>query len=264
MSFTKLFLLLVLCLGIVCNYKTLAAQKVKWVVFDFDALADTLPLTMRFINEFCIKQFNCPPIERDVFRQKEIAETITDHLASNWWNVGWTFVTSPIETTKLAWRGKKLALELAPKCMDFFRENNDEITIFEGAKELLATLVARGYKLAIITECAEDIVVQTLGKYELLPLFEGIYSDGFNSDSGLENTIKRFLESHRLNPEEVVCVGGKVRYISAYNIFHVKMISVTWGHNSRDFLKKSKAFCEQPAPVYLVDSFKDLASLFCD
>ncbi len=234
MKFTKLFLLFIMCLGITCNYKMLTAQKVQWVIFDFDGtLADTLPLTMEFINKSCAA-LGCNPIEPEAFRRNKISKIMTDHLG--WWKI----ISAPLFVS-----------QLESQCMNFFRENIDSITIFAGAKELLETL-SKKYRLAIITPCAKEVVTQTLENHALAGVFEGIYSDGFSLIWGIDVTIKKFLVDHKLNPEEVLYVGDQDTDISACKKAGVKIISATWGYNARSFL-------EQANPDYLVDSFDELA-----
>lgn len=235
MKIIKLFLLFVMCLGTICNYKTLTAQKVQWVVFDFDGtLADTLPLTMEFINQSCAA-LGCDPIEKEAFRENKISKIITDHLG--WW----TIACAPLFVS-----------QLAPKCMQYFKENSNRITIFSGAKEMLEVLATK-YKLAIITACEKEVVEQALKKYEILQLFEGVYSDGFSLIHGIDVTIKKFLNTHGLDPDEIVYVGDQDTDISACKKAGVKIISATWGYNTSAFLKQSR-------PDYLVDSFDVLAS----
>ena len=234
MKFTKIFLLIVLYICVVCNYKILTAQKVQCVVFDFDGtLADTLPLTMEFVNKSCEK-LGCNPIKPEVFRGNDISKIMTDHLG--WWKI----ISAPLFVSNLA-----------SQCMSYFKENNSRITIFPGAKELLEALATK-YKLAIITACEKEIVMQALEKYGLSHLFEGVYSDGFSFVWGIDVTIKNFLVDHRLTHDEIVYVGDQDTDIFACRKAGVKIISATWGYNSR-------AFLEQSAPNYLVDSFDELA-----
>ncbi|MFH1254237.1 MAG: HAD hydrolase-like protein [bacterium] len=234
MKFTKLLLLAIVSQFTVCDYKMLFAQKVQWVVFDFDGtLADTLPLTMEFINKSCA-ELGCNPIKTEAFRENKISKIITDHLG--WWKI----LSAPLFVS-----------QLSSQCMDFFKENRDRITIFSGAKELLEVLSTK-YRLAIITPCEKEIVTQTLDKYGISRLFEGVYSDGFSLIWGIDVTIKKFLVDHKLNPDEVLYVGDQDTDIFACKKVGVKIISSTWGYNSR-------AFLEQATPDYLADSFDELA-----
>jgi phosphoglycolate phosphatase len=206
----------------------------RWIVFDFDGtLVDTLPLTMEFINKYCIAKFECDPIETEEFRSNTISNVIIGHIG--WLNL----ISSPL-----------LLSHLVSQCTTFFEENKDKITFFPGAEKLLELLASK-YSLAIITSGETKIVAQTLEKYRLSPVIKDVYSDRFSLFSGKEVTIEKFLEIHQLSPDEVVYVGDDTDDVSACRKTGVKIISVTWGYNTRDFL-------EQAEPDYLVDSFDDL------
>ncbi len=249
MRFTTLLLLIILlCLGTECNYKILTAQNIKWIVFDSDGtLIDTLPLTIEFINE----KLQCNPIEKEEFRENGRAKIIKDHLGLC--GTFWASLSMP---------------KWPSQCMDYFKANIDRITIFPGAEKLLLYLADKKYKLAIITAGDRDIVMGTLekngltveeNKYKsekagLLPIFEGVYSDGFSWFWGIDGTIRKFLKIHKLNPDEIVYVGDEIDDIYACRKAGVKVISATWGYNTR-------AFLEQSEPDYLVDSFDELKSV---
>ena len=77
-----------------------------------------------------------------------------------------------------------------------------------------------------------------------LEIFDFIHSE--ENILGKGKALGNLLKTHRLKNNEVIYVGDEVRDIEACKENGVKIISVTWGFNKKDILKKSK-------PDYIVD-----------
>jgi phosphoglycolate phosphatase len=203
---------------------------VKVIIFDFDGtLADTLPLAIKSINQLSPK-YGYRPLESvndiELFRESSLREILTNHL-------GLRLYQMP---------------GYAKQVKKIFKENFKEISIFDGIKELIQGLATK-YELAIITTNSQDAVETTLDKTGILSTIKYIYAN--ISIFGKHAIIKNFLNKHNFEPEEIIYIGDEVRDIDACKKINVKIISVTWGYNSKRSLEKSN-------PDYLVDSIEEI------
>ena len=109
-----------------------------------------------------------------------------------------------------------------------------EITAFQGVQFLVEELSRLGFNLGILTTNSAETVNVFLQKYGLEKYFSFIKTDVplFGKKRALRRA-KRALKS------DFVYVGDEYRDIEAAKAAEVKIISVTWGFNSRKVLESA-------------------------
>jgi HAD superfamily hydrolase (TIGR01549 family) len=202
----------------------------KTIIFDFDGtLADTINLSVKCVN-LLAEKYDLEPIANiKELRKKSIKDIIKENLELPWYKV----------------------IFLIKEVRSLLEDNLDEIKLFSGIKPLLNQL-KKNYTLGIVTSNNTFIVKEVLKKYSL-DMFSFIHSDG--SLRGKGRIIKKIIQKQNLKPEETIYIGDEVRDIIAIRKAGIKIISVTWGFNSKEILLENK-------PDFLVDKPKDMLALF--
>ena len=121
-----------------------------------------------------------------------------------------------------------------------------------GIDEALAGLKDRNYKMGILTSNSHVNVCRFLQKNEL-EVFEYVFSGV--SIFGKTRVIKNLLRKAKVSPDEAVYVGDETRDIEAAKSAGIRVVSVSWGFNSREILLSQK-------PDYLLDHPTELGNLF--
>lgn len=201
---------------------------IKTIVFDFDGtIANTFDLSIDLINSvahhYGLKPFSVAEIER--LRSKSTKEIFAElHIP---------LLEAPIFIKEIA---------------KLLRDQVDQVKPIAGLPELLHRLKHQNYNLDIITSNTIETVSLFLQKHNL-ELFNHVYSD--KSLFGKHVVIKKYLKKHQINPKETIYVGDEIRDIEAAHKAGLKIISVTWGFNS-------KVGLTQHHPDYLVDTSEEL------
>lgn len=187
----------------------------KTIIFDFDGtLADTINLSIKCIKLLSEKYDlkSIPEIEK--VRNKSLLKIIKEDLELPWF--------------KIIFFVKELQLLL---------ENQiDEIKLFPKIKDVLKQL-SKKYKLGIVTSNS-SLIVKELLKKDSLNMFSFIQSD--ESLLGKGKILKKIIKKQNLNPKETFYIGDEVRDITAAREAGIKIISVTWGFNTKEILKENK------------------------
>ncbi len=201
------------------------------IIFDFDGtLADTLEKITQITNHLS-EEFGYPETTQ--------AELTQLQQLSAWENIK----RSKISILKLPFLLRRLRQELSQEIQ--------EINIFEEIPKLLRELKYQGYSLYMITSNTEENVHAVLERYELLSLFNQIYSR--SSLFGKARLIRKLLKQENLSPQQAIYVGDETRDIDAAQRAKIRVIAVTWGFNSAQVL-------EQHKPDALVDHPHELIS----
>ena len=198
-------------------------MKIKTVIFDFDGtIADTLTTIVKLFNTQA-KEFGLQPItKRDLekFRNQSPFEIIK--------HFGISLIKAPFIAAKIrAELKKKIA----------------SVKLFPRIKEILNKLKNKGFQLGILSSNSKENIEEFLKKNDL-SVFDFIHCE--EKLFGKGQALKNLLKIHRLKNNEVLYVGDEVRDIEACREIGVKIISVTWGFNKKEILKKNK-------PDFLVD-----------
>lgn len=130
-------------------------------------------------------------------------------------------------------------------------KNIKNVNIFPGIKKILVKLKKQKYKIGIITSNSKNNIKKFLKKYKI-DFFDFIYSG--ISIFGKDQKIKKLLKKYKLKPEQVIYVGDEIRDIEAAKKSKIKIISVTWGFNSKNILKKQN-------PDFLVNKPQEIIKI---
>jgi phosphoglycolate phosphatase len=200
-------------------------------IFDFDGtLADSFSAMLAVYNKNIRGEEN--PISPE-----QIAElrNMTSRKAVRALGVRW-------------WQIPKLLLRGLPE----FRKLVPTLKTFNGLPEVIKELSDRGENLFIVTSNTRDSVDEFL-KLEGL---DGYFTD-IVSGAGLfkkAKHIRRLIKTHNLKRKETIYIGDETRDIQAAKLARIKIVSVTWGFNTREILSKQR-------PVFMVDKPKQLLDL---
>lgn len=107
------------------------------------------------------------------------------------------------------------------------------------------------YNLRILTSNSRNIVLNFLDNQKI-NCFESVSSE--KNIFGKDKSLKKIIKELNLKKDNVVYVGDEVRDIQACQKAGIDIISVSWGLNDFEILKKYK-------PTYLISDPQDLLNL---
>lgn len=201
------------------------------IIFDFDGtIADTLPELVRVLN-----------LLGDDFGYKKIANKDINRLRGV--ELRQAFRELGISGLKLPFLVRKVKSELRAR-MSFVKPQ-------KGVKDALSRLKKDGFSLGILTSNSRaniDLFLKDNG----LDFFDFIYCG--SSIFGKGNVLQRLIRSQNLRQEKVVYVGDETRDIMAARKAKVRVVSVSWGFNSKKLLASR-------SPDFLVESPKELVNV---
>lgn len=131
-----------------------------------------------------------------------------------------------------------------PQLYQLYRQFIQEIHLYEGVQELLAELLKKGYKIAIISSNSEDIIRDFLGRNGIDGVSHVLCSSRI---FGKDKLLTRFLRANQVKPSEVIYVGDEHRDIVACKKTDVKVIWVSWGYDGIEVVQAEK-------PDYMVNA----------
>lgn len=152
---------------------------------------------------------------------------------------------------------KELGISLKdPKNMSYKDYiNRVGIPPIEGIKEVIKELSKR-YVLTVISSNHREVIEHQLNEYGLLKFFKIVMGNGDVSNiKPHPEALLKCLENLELSNEEAIYIGDMVTDIEASRNANMKVISVTWGWNSKAELEEAKS-------DWIVDSPKELLGLF--
>lgn len=201
---------------------------IKVIIFDFDGvIADSFGLFLRVANEFAPK-FGYEPMDYAE------AQKLRDLSARE--------VLKKLNLSLLRF------IKIRRKMRGKLAEEITQAKPVKGIANVLEDLKSKNYKLGIMTTNNIGTVRKFLEHYNL-EVFDFVYQE--KSVFGKGRLIKKYLTKEKLGKEEVIVVDDEIRGIDAARFAGIKIISVTWGYNSKKALKKAK-------PDFLVDSPADI------
>lgn len=198
------------------------------LIFDFDGTIADSPIEMIQIFNRIAKDYGLKPIK------KEDHEKLRN--------------LSSLETLKFLGISLYKLPFISRRIRDEFKKDISDLKPIPGIIEMLKKLHERGELLGIMTSNSEENVKEFLKNHEM-EFFEFVV--GSSSMFGKHKVLGKIIRERKLNQDEVIYVGDEARDIDAARKAKVKIISVTWGVNSKEFLSRQN-------PDYLIDEPKAL------
>jgi len=143
-------------------------------------------------------------------------------------------------------------VNLARLAKNIFEEllfNKERLKLFKQIPNVLDDLRKRDLKLYIVTYNQQQIVENTLRKFNCLDKFEKIYTlDLFKNKS---EQLHELIEDYKINKDEIIYIGDEVKDIETAHKVGIDVLAVEWGYNSAKALKKYN-------PEYQIKKIPDL------
>jgi len=185
-------------------------MKLDLIILDFDGtIADTFSETVKIFNAFARKYG---------YRVVEDHE-IESARCMNVWQL-LKFVKVPRHKVPFLLRKGRAMLY----------QNIDKIPVFEGIPELLNWAEAEEIPCGIITSNSKKNVEKFI-RIQELPNIHFIVSS--SRLLGKSREFKRVLKKRKVNKHHTIYIGDETRDIEAAHESGVKIVSVTWGYNSK-------------------------------
>ena len=200
----------------------------KTLIFDFDGtIADTLPHIIAIVNDY-VKEYGINKIaEKDLERLKG--------------KTPWQIM-----------KEYKIPLYKVPfivvKVQSLLYKKMNKVKIFPGIKSILKSLKKKNMPIGILSSNSKKNVMAFLKKNNM-NMFDFIHSENnlFGKNKALRNILKRY----KIKKEDVIYIGDEVRDIQACKKAKIPIISVSWGFNTFNLLKRYK-------PDYIIRKPKEL------
>jgi len=195
-------------------FKKRDAEK-KVVIFDFDGtIADTMMETVKIFNKIAEESGYQKVTEREikVLRGEDLEKVV---------------------------RSMKIPIFVLPflvwKARSMMSRDIGRMKTTVKIRGAILKIKKMGFKVGILTLNSKENVALFLRKNDL-DVFDFVYAGG--SIFGKHKMIKRALREIGMRPHEAVYVGDEVRDINAARRRRVSVISVTWGYNNEEALRR--------------------------
>ncbi len=203
----------------------------KHVIFDFDGtLADSRLLFIRLYNELAQAK-NLPQLNPSDW-EKLKGLSILDRCK----RLGVPLYKIPF------WAGEFLKL---------YRQNLEQLQLYEGVREMLSNIHQAGIKSAIISSNSVENISIFLAHQGIRSIDQIISSKNL---FGKDKSIKSYLKQHQLFPHEVLYVGDELRDIEACHKMNVAIAWVEWGYDPWEAVEAAK-------PQYRISTLSELQRL---
>lgn len=200
------------------------------VIFDFDGtVADSLKLLWGIYNKLAL-EYGCRNI-----KEEEI-ETLRGFSARE------LIAKLKIPLLKLPFMVEGVREELA--------RNIEFVDPIPGMQKVLKRL-QKSYNLMILTSNSEENVHAFLSVNKM-EFFDCVYSG--STIFGKQRLINYLIKDFKLDKSKVIYVGDEVRDIEAAKKSGIKVVSVSWGLNTKELLAKHN-------PDFLITSPQELVSV---
>lgn len=202
-------------------------------IFDFDGtIADSLPAMIAIYNKNI--RNNVDPLTTDEIQKLRgmSSRRAIKNLGVRWWQV------------------PKLLIQGMPD----FKALIPTLSTFKGLPMVIIKLHNRGDRLFIVTSNTRESVEEFLRQAKLDSYFEDIKGSAslFNKSKHLRKLIKQY----GLKRRDTYYIGDETRDIQAARLAGIKIISVSWGFNTAEVLKKRRPtlIVNEPEELLEVDN----------
>lgn len=200
-------------------------------IFDFDGtIADSIPSSINILKKLALINYN-----------KKIDDNLIKELRDK--TIPEVFKALNISLLKLPFIAHRARIEL-----------NKEVARLKpinGIKKLLQDLIKQGHILCIVSSNSKESIEKFLEKNNLL-FFDAVITS--SPVFGKSNSISRLLKQHGWKKSNTFYIGDEIRDVEAAKKAGIKMISVTWGVNSRSRLSSEN-------PDFLVENPSEISEL---
>lgn len=204
---------------------------VKTIIFDFDGtIADTLPKILELYNKYA-EDFNLVKIsvrEAEQLRGKTAFEIIRFF---------------GIAVIKIPFIANKIRSKL----------NNSitSIRTFPEIKKVIQVIKKSGFRLGILSTNSKENVEKFL-EFNGVNIFDFVHSE--KDLLGKSRMLGKIIAKQKLIKNETIYIGDEVRDIDACRDNGIKIISVTWGFNTKEILQKNN-------PDYMVEKPQEILKI---
>lgn len=207
------------------------------LIFDFDGtIADTFtPATQILAQDFSKwgDRFRKTQTIQD-FRKMNIAEIIQT-IPGGWWKFAYLLLKAKLKIKKMARAG--------------------DIEPYPGIIYTLRTLHDQGHPMFIVTSNEKKLVQRFLHQYNLDHIFINIIATKHLFSKG--KSLIQVCKKYRLDKKDTVYIGDEIRDILASRQADLPIISVTYGYNSEEGLKRYRPNQMVKKPTQLLKLFKN-------
>jgi len=189
----------------------------KNIIFDFDGtLADTIPVMLTMIEELATDAGYSRKITAEDLEwvQNHELKEIPKKFGIPWVKIPYLLI----------------------KGRDLLNKQMFSIPPCKGILELLQELKNKKFTLAVLSSNRRDSIQEFIIKHNLEPYFDFVHSE--LNIFGKDKALLSLLKQHKMSIEESIYVGDETRDIEACKKINLDCISVTWGFNSEESLKK--------------------------
>lgn len=187
----------------------------KLIIFDFDGtLADVESVFVKIYNDLA-EEFRYEPIkESEITNLKQIGakQFIKKRIGFR-----------PFAIPKITKRG-----------ISEYRKNIRGISLFPGAKEIIATLKEQGIVIGILSSNDPLTIREILQRNEVSVDF--VYQ---SSLFGKARALKKILKEGNISLNSALYIGDELRDIEACKKIDLDIVAVSWGLNSKESLEKT-------------------------
>jgi len=131
-------------------------------------------------------------------------------------------------------------------------EHIAKLEAFKDIPKILHKLKDKKFTLSILTSNKEANVKKFLSNNHI-NIFNNVYGDAGIFQKA--RAIGKFLKKNHYKKDEVIYIGDEIRDILACRKIGIKIVSVTWGYNSKESLIKNK-------PDFVANTPKELLKIF--
>ena len=186
------------------------------IVFDFDGtIADTLSVVIRIANKFAdhYGYKKIPLSDLPLLREKK-PSAVLRHLG--------------ISIFKLPIVARRIRFEMNKEIVN--------LKTIVNLKDTLLHLKENGCILGILTTNSRENVMEFLKKNDL-EIFDFVYSG--RAVFGKSRLLKKLMKEKTIPHKDPIYVGDEIRDVEAAKKAGIKVISVSWGYNTKGALSKS-------------------------
>ncbi|MFC1760829.1 HAD hydrolase-like protein [Planctomycetota bacterium] len=186
----------------------------RLIIFDFDGtLGDTFPWFTRVLNQVA-----------DKYRFKHVTAAEVDTIRGYEGRQILKHLGVPV------WKAPLIANYLRTLMTRDIRE----VTLFDGIKEMLHSLLNSGIELAVVSSNAAENIGYVLGQ-ELATLFTH-YECGV-SMFGKERKLRSILKKSSHSATDAIYIGDEIRDLHSARKIGLAFGAVSWGYNKIEAIK---------------------------